>query len=150
MSFSLFAGRNLLAGSQAAQHSKSSDPFCFQAGLALIRLMTSWCLALGRSAVFACRWWRKVLFRSIDHCILCWLCWLTTCWMLQDMDHIKASCVFYVEVCMLIQFEQSKICVLTFTTLGIAMLTVHHHMIFSVCGTLDPRVFLRQTSADVL
>ena len=53
--------------------------------------------------------------------------------MLQNMDHIEASCVVYVEVGMLNRLEQSKICVLTVNTLGIAMLTVHHDMIFSVC-----------------
>ena len=53
--------------------------------------------------------------------------------MLQDMDPIEASCVFYVEVGMLNGHEQSKICVLTVTTLEIAMLTVHYDMIFSVC-----------------
>jgi len=46
--------------------------------------------------------------------------------MLQDMDHIEASCVFYVEVGTLHQLEQSKIYVLTVTTLDIAVLTVHH------------------------
>jgi len=53
--------------------------------------------------------------------------------MLRDMDHIEASCVFYVEVGTLNRLEQSKFCVVTVTTFGIAMLTVHHDMIFSVC-----------------
>ena len=53
--------------------------------------------------------------------------------MLEDMDHIEANCVIYVEVGALNRFEQSKICVLTITTLGIAMLSVHHDMMFSVC-----------------
>ena len=53
--------------------------------------------------------------------------------MLQDMDHIEASYISYVKVGTLIRLEQSKIHVLTFTTLGIAMLTVHHDMIFRVC-----------------
>jgi len=52
--------------------------------------------------------------------------------MLQDMDHIEARCVFYVQVGTLDRFEQSEICVLTVTTLGIAMLTVYHDMMFSV------------------
>jgi len=52
--------------------------------------------------------------------------------MLQDMDHIEASCVFYVEVGTLNRLEQSKICVLTVTTLAIAMLTIHHDWLFSV------------------
>ena len=53
--------------------------------------------------------------------------------MLQDMDHIEASCIIYVEVGTLNGLEQSKICGLTVTTLGIAMLTIHHDMMFSVC-----------------
>jgi len=53
--------------------------------------------------------------------------------MLQDMDHIVASCVFYVDVGTLDRLQQSKICVLTVSTLGIAMLTIHHVMIFSIC-----------------
>jgi len=53
--------------------------------------------------------------------------------MLQDMDHTEASCVFHVEVGMLNRFEQSNIFVLTLTTLGIAMLTVYHDTMFSIC-----------------
>jgi len=53
--------------------------------------------------------------------------------MFQDIDHIEASCVFYVEVCSFNRLEQSKICILTVTTLEIAMLTVHHDMMFSIC-----------------
>ena len=55
--------------------------------------------------------------------------------MLQDVDHIEASCVVYVKVGTLNRLEESKICVLTVTTLGIAMLTVHQDMMFSVCIT---------------
>ena len=53
--------------------------------------------------------------------------------MLQDMDHREASCIFDVKVGTLNQLEQSKICVLTVTTLGIAMLTVDHDLMFGVC-----------------
>ena len=53
--------------------------------------------------------------------------------MLQDMYNIEASCVLYVEVGTLNRLEPSKICVLTVNTLGIAMLTIHHDMIFSLC-----------------
>ena len=149
MSFSLCPHRKLLFGSQSAQSSQGSDPFRFQAALAFLRLMTSSCGVLCRFAVFACRYWRNVLFHSIAHWILCWLCWWTRCWILQDMDHIEASCVFYVEVGTLNQFEQSKIWVLTVTTLGTAMLAVDHDMMISVSCMYDPRDFLRQTSADV-
>jgi len=67
--------------------------------------------------------------------------------MLQNMDHIEASCIFYVEVGMLHRLEQSKIHVLTVTEFGIAMLTVHH--LASVSCKI-PQDFLRQTSADIL
>jgi len=52
--------------------------------------------------------------------------------MLQDMDHMEASNVFYVEVGTLNGLEQIKICVMTITTFGIPMLTVYHFIIFSV------------------
>jgi len=63
--------------------------------------------------------------------------------MLQDMDHIEASCVLYVEVGTLNRHEQCKICVFTVTTLGIAMLTVHHDMMCIVCIMQDPRDCLK-------
>jgi len=37
--------------------------------------------------------------------------------MLQDMDHMEASCAFYVKVGKFDQFEQSKISILTVTSL---------------------------------
>jgi len=52
--------------------------------------------------------------------------------MLQDMDHMVAGCIFYVNVGTIDQLEQSKICILTITTLGIVMLTIQHYMRFSV------------------
>ena len=52
--------------------------------------------------------------------------------MLQEMDHMEASCVFYVKVGRFDQFEQSKISVLTVTSLGIVMLTGHYDLIVSV------------------
>ena len=70
--------------------------------------------------------------------------------MLQEMDHVEASCVIDVEVGTLNQLEQSKICHLTVATLGIAMLTVHQDMMLGVCFMYDPWDSLRQTSADVL
>jgi len=53
--------------------------------------------------------------------------------MLQDMDHIEASCAVYGEVGTPNRLKQIIIYVLTVTTLGIAMLTIHHVMMFSVC-----------------
>ena len=81
--------------------------------------------------------------------MLCWICSLTRCWILYDIDHIEASCIFYVEVGTLNGLEQNKICIMTITALGIAMLTVQDDMMFSVCCMYDLRDFLRQTSADV-
>jgi len=52
--------------------------------------------------------------------------------MLQDMDHMEASCVFYVKVGRFDQLEQSKIWVLTVTSLVQVMLTVYHDLMVSV------------------
>jgi len=52
--------------------------------------------------------------------------------MLQDMDHMEASCVLYVKVGRFDPFKRSKISVLTVTSLGIVMLTVHYNLIISV------------------
>jgi hypothetical protein len=52
--------------------------------------------------------------------------------MLQELDHMEASCVFYVTVGRFDQFEQSKISVLTVTSFGIVMLTVHYNLIICV------------------
>jgi len=70
--------------------------------------------------------------------------------MLQDMDHIEASCIFYVKVGMLDQREQSKFCVLTVTTLGIVMITVQEDSTLGISFMYDPGDLLRQTSPDVL
>jgi len=42
------------------------------------------------------------------------------------MDYMEESCVFYVKVGWFDQFEQSKISLLTMTSLGIVMLTVQY------------------------
>jgi hypothetical protein len=52
--------------------------------------------------------------------------------MSQDMDHIEASWVCYVQVGRFDQFEQSKISSLTVTLSGIVMLTVHYDMMGSM------------------
>jgi len=49
--------------------------------------------------------------------------------MLQDMDDVEASFVFYVKVATVDQLEQSKIGVLTDIKTGIFMLTVQHDSI---------------------
>jgi len=70
--------------------------------------------------------------------------------MLQLMDNMEASCVFYVKVGTFTHLEQSKISLLTVNKSGIVMLTVQHDMIVSVIFMYYPRDYLRQTSADVL
>jgi hypothetical protein len=52
--------------------------------------------------------------------------------MLQGMDHMETSCVFYVKVGRFEQFEHSKISVLTITSLGIVMPTVQYDLIVSM------------------
>jgi len=69
--------------------------------------------------------------------------------MFQDMDHMEASCVFYVKVHTFDQLEQSKICHLTVISVGIVLLTVHHDMYVSVCFVYDPGNVLRETSPDI-
>jgi len=66
------------------------------------------------------------------------------------MDHMDASCVFYVKVHTFGQLEQSKINVLTIIAFGIVMLTVCHNMIVRMYFVLDPGNVLRQTSPDIL
>jgi len=69
--------------------------------------------------------------------------------MLQVMDNIEVSCVFYVKVSTFTHLEQSKISLLTVKKSGIVTLTVQHDMIVSVSFTLYPGDYWRQTSADV-
>jgi len=52
--------------------------------------------------------------------------------MLQVMDNMEASCVFYVKVGTFTHFEQSKISLLTVNTSGIVTLTVQHDMNVSI------------------
>jgi len=81
---------------------------------------------------------------------MCWPCCWVRCWRLQDMDHMEASCVFYVKVPRFDQLVQSKICILTVTSLGILIITVHHSLMISMWFMLDPVDVLRQTSPDIL
>jgi len=52
--------------------------------------------------------------------------------MLQVMDNMEASCIFYVKVGTLTHLEQSKIILLTVKKSGIVTLTVPHDLIVSV------------------
>jgi len=69
--------------------------------------------------------------------------------MLQDMDNMEASHVFYVKVSTFTHLEQSKISHLTVNKSGTVRLTVQHDLIGSVCFMYHPRDSLRQTSTDV-
>jgi hypothetical protein len=51
---------------------------------------------------------------------------------LQDMDNMEASCVFYVNVSTFNHLEQSKTSLLTVNKWGIDMLTVQHDLIVSI------------------
>jgi len=110
-------------------------------------------MSLGRPLcrfVVSAHWkWRKVLFRSIDHCSLHWLCW-ARCWMLQDMDNMQASCVFYVKVSMFTQLEQIKTSLLTVSKSGIVRLTVQHNLIFMISVMYYPGDSSRQAEGDFL
>jgi len=52
--------------------------------------------------------------------------------MLQDMDNMEASFVFYVKVGTFTYLEQSKNALLTVDKTGIVGLTVHHDLIASI------------------
>jgi len=69
--------------------------------------------------------------------------------MLQVMDNMEVSCVFYVKVSTFTHLEQSKFALLTVNKSGIMMLTIQHDMIVSVSFMLYPGDYLRQTSADI-
>jgi hypothetical protein len=70
--------------------------------------------------------------------------------MLQDMDNMEASGIFYVKVSTFNHLEQSKTSLLTDNKLGIVRLTLQHDLIVSVSLIYYPGDSLRQTSADVL
>jgi len=52
--------------------------------------------------------------------------------MLQVMDNMEVSCVFYVKVSTFIHLEQSKTALLTVNKYGIMTLTVQNDIIVSV------------------
>jgi len=70
--------------------------------------------------------------------------------MLQDMDDMEGSRVFYGKVSTFTHQEQSKTSFLTVNKLGIVRLTVQHDLIVSVSFRYYHRDCWRQTSADVL
>jgi hypothetical protein len=70
--------------------------------------------------------------------------------MLQDIDRMEASSVFYVKVGKLNHIECKQIWLVTVNPAGIVRLTIQHDMIVSVSFMYCPRDCLRQTSADIL
>jgi len=70
--------------------------------------------------------------------------------MLQDLDNMKASCIFYGKVGTFTRLEQSKISLFTFNKMGMVRLTVRHNCIVSVSFMCYPGDYLRQTSAGLL
>jgi hypothetical protein len=64
--------------------------------------------------------------------------------MLQDMDNMEASCVFYLKVDTFAHIEQSKISLLTVSNMGIAKLNVQHDLIARVSFMYYHRDSLRQ------
>ena len=70
--------------------------------------------------------------------------------MLQGMDSMDASCIFYVKVGMLNHLEHSQIWLVTVNKAGIVRLTIQHDMIVSVSFMYYPGDYLRLTSADIL
>jgi hypothetical protein len=51
--------------------------------------------------------------------------------MLQVMDNMEASCVFYVKVVTFTHLEQTKILLLTVETSGIVTPTIQHDLILA-------------------
>jgi hypothetical protein len=70
--------------------------------------------------------------------------------MLQVMDNMEASFVFYVKVSMFPHLEQSTIYLLTVNKSGIVTLTVQHDMILRVIFMQYRGEYLGQTSADLI
>jgi hypothetical protein len=70
--------------------------------------------------------------------------------MVQDMDSMEASWVFYIKAAKLNHLEYCQISLVTVNKAGIVRLTVQPDMIVSVSFMYYPGDLLRQTSADVL
>jgi len=69
--------------------------------------------------------------------------------MLQDMDNMEASCVFYVKVGKFTHLEQSKTSLLTVNKPETVRLTVQHDFSVSVSFMYYPGDSLRQTSTVI-
>jgi len=142
-SFSSFLCCKLLYRSYTVQCFYSLDTVSSQARCVFIRNKISLCVAVSGCPIFVLQQWWKLFFPSIDHSIFSGIYCCMRCWMLQDMDHMEASCLFNVEVGIYDQIEQSQISVSTVTTLGIEMQTVEHDMIQSLWVMQVQGEFLR-------
>jgi len=70
--------------------------------------------------------------------------------MLNHMNNLDVSCVFYVKVGTFAVLEQSQTSLLTVKENGIVRLTVQYDLIVSVSFMYYPGNHFRPTSADVL
>jgi hypothetical protein len=70
--------------------------------------------------------------------------------MLQVMDNMEVSWVFYVKVNTFTHLGQSNIAFLTVNKSGIVTLTIQHDMIVSISFMSYPGDYLRPTSANIL
>ena len=69
--------------------------------------------------------------------------------MLQVMDNMEATCVFYVKVGTFTHLEQTKISILTVKISGIETLTVRYEIIVSIIFMQYSVDHLRQTTAEI-
>jgi hypothetical protein len=65
--------------------------------------------------------------------------------MLQEMDHMEESCVFYVKVALFDQLEQNIFCLLTVITFGIVMIPLQHDMMLPDSFMYDHGDFLKKS-----
>jgi hypothetical protein len=70
--------------------------------------------------------------------------------MMQDMDNMEASCVFYVEVSTFTHLAKRKTTLVTVNQSGMVWLIVRHDLIVDVSFLYYPGDHLRQTSVNVL
>jgi hypothetical protein len=74
----------------------------------------------------------------------------TRFWMLQDMNHMKATYRLYVWVSKFDQREKRKLCVLTVSIIALVRLTMQYCWMYSVWFMYDPGAIWRQISPEVL
>jgi hypothetical protein len=70
--------------------------------------------------------------------------------MLQGMDNMEASCIFYVKVGTFTDLGLSKISIMTVNKSGTVTLTIQHDMIISIILMQYPGDYWRQPSPDDL